>query len=483
MKAQRTTLTWRIVVGYSQTHKRKMHRMKSAESIIVVADSYCALFAKLVRYQPAASCGFKVTEMFFVYALYGLSAICALLYIYTRTKIPTSDDERFITFQRNYLTVYLLAVAGDWLQGPHVYALYESSGMSKHEIELLFVGGFASSLLFGTFIAALADKYGRKSNCFLYGILYAISCVTKHFVNFWIFMIGRLFGGIATSILYSAFESWLVYEHNKRGFDEQLLTTIFSHATLGNSVVAIISGVVAQYAADMFGFITPFQVSLAVLILMTIVLLFTWPENYGDQKSTLSRHFADAIHAMRNDGKMICLCFIQSLFEGAMYVFVLEWTPALTYASDTGTIPHGYIFASFMVAIMMGSSIFKVLSKYCRPESFMRIVLLISSICLAMPIIFADNEVIIFVAFIIFEVTVGIFWPAMGFMRGIYIPEQARSTIMNFCRIPLNAIVITILLQDLSMRHIFQFCVLFLVMATLTQQYLHRLLHHQWKGF
>uniref|UniRef100_A0A0M3IDI6 Ion_trans_2 domain-containing protein n=2 Tax=Ascaris TaxID=6251 RepID=A0A0M3IDI6_ASCLU len=96
--------------------------------------------------------------MFFVYALYGLSAICALLYIYTRTKVPTCDDERFISFQRNYLTVYLLAVAGDWLQGPHVYALYESSGMSKHEIELLFVGGFASSLFFGTFIASLADK-------------------------------------------------------------------------------------------------------------------------------------------------------------------------------------------------------------------------------------------------------------------------------------------------------------------------------------
>lgn len=28
-------------------------------------------------------------------------------------------------------------------------------------------------------------------------------------------MVGRLLGGVATSILYSAFESWLVYEHNK----------------------------------------------------------------------------------------------------------------------------------------------------------------------------------------------------------------------------------------------------------------------------
>lgn len=48
--------------------------------------------------------------------------------------------------------------AGDWLQGPYVYALYEAYGMSKHQIELLFIAGFASSLVFGTFIGSIADK-------------------------------------------------------------------------------------------------------------------------------------------------------------------------------------------------------------------------------------------------------------------------------------------------------------------------------------
>ena len=55
---------------------------------------------------------------------------------------------------------------------------------------------------------------------------------------------------------------------------------------------------------------------------------------------------------------MLCLGLIQSLFEGSMYVFVLEWTPALTPPKssatgdiDTATIPHGHIFAGFMVNI------------------------------------------------------------------------------------------------------------------------------------
>ena len=41
----------------------------------------------------------------------------------------------------------------------------------------------------------------------------------------------------------------------QRGFDSDLLGNIFSHAVLGNSMVAIFSGLVAQKFADVFGFV------------------------------------------------------------------------------------------------------------------------------------------------------------------------------------------------------------------------------------
>lgn len=73
------------------------------------------------------------------------------------------------------------------------------------------------------------------------------------------------------------------------------------------------------------------------------------------------------------DKNVFYLGLVQSLFEGTMYTFVLEWTPALTEAvGEDGRIPHGYIFASFMIAVMMGSSIFKLLSDNFNTESFMR---------------------------------------------------------------------------------------------------------------
>lgn len=48
--------------------------------------------------------------MLFLYTFYGLCAVCALLYFYTRAKLMSTDDVQFGHFQRSYLTVYLLAV-------------------------------------------------------------------------------------------------------------------------------------------------------------------------------------------------------------------------------------------------------------------------------------------------------------------------------------------------------------------------------------
>ena len=51
------------------------------------------------------------------------------------------------------------------------------------------------------------------------------------------------------------------------------------------------------------------------------------------------------------DPKIIYLGVIQSFFEGAMYIFVFMWTPALEATSPwtEQLISHGWIFACFMV--------------------------------------------------------------------------------------------------------------------------------------
>lgn len=56
---------------------------------------------------------------------------------------------------------------------------------------------------------------GRKKAALTYVATYTFGCFTKHWNNFQILLLGRVFCGVATSLLYSAFESWLVAEHFK----------------------------------------------------------------------------------------------------------------------------------------------------------------------------------------------------------------------------------------------------------------------------
>ena len=80
---------------------------------------------------------------------------------------------------KKYLFVYLTATLSDWLQGPYVYALYMAYNFDQHEIAQLFVAGFGSSMVFGSFVGGMADWGGRRTFVVLFAIVYAASCVTK----------------------------------------------------------------------------------------------------------------------------------------------------------------------------------------------------------------------------------------------------------------------------------------------------------------
>ena len=56
------------------------------------------------------------------------------------------------------LEASILLAAGDWLQGPYVYALYQHYGFDRGDIGRLFIAGFGSSAVFGTIVGSLADK-------------------------------------------------------------------------------------------------------------------------------------------------------------------------------------------------------------------------------------------------------------------------------------------------------------------------------------
>lgn len=383
----------------------------------------------------------------------------------------------FHSFQRNYLIIYLLAVAADWLQGPYVYALYSHYGYQKRNIGRLYIAGFASSAIFGTFVASLADKYGRRNNAYVYCLTYILSCATKHYSNFYVLFIGRILGGIAYSILFAAFEAWMVDEHRRRGYHPSLLAATFSRAQFGNGVVAIVSGQVAGYAARAYGKVSPFDLSIVTLTILAVLLFTTCRENYGDANTSLGVGFVRAFHTLLSDRKILLLGIAQAAFEGALYTFTFVWTPALQTASGQITeIPHGTIFSTFMACTMVGSNIFAILSSTSaiRVETVMKSLFIIGML-LFTTATFSTHVSITYLAFLCFEILCGIYFPGMATVRAPYIPEQSRSCLLTFFRVPLNIIVVVALFEDLGVTSVFALCSVLMIIAAMSMHMLLRL--------
>eukprot|EP00667_Euglena_gracilis_P007360 EG_transcript_7430 len=397
---------------------------------------------------------YSVTFGFFI-VLFGL---VLTLQPHAPRTISSGDFRRF---QARFLVVFLTMFAGDWLQGPTVYALYEYYGYSRADNGLLFIVGFGSSLLFGPFAGTLADRYGRRSICLAYGVIYSLCCLTKHFRNFKVLLLGRVFGGIATSIVWSGFESWMVSEHRKNAFEDEWLGDTFSRMTIGNGIIAIPAGLVAQLAVWLSGGhpVAPFDVALVLLILGSITIMCTWKENYGDSGQSALSGLQSAVECVLTDRRILLLGGIQSLFESAMYVFIFIWTPAL---EASGPVPHGIIFSCFMVCCSLGGTVFAALIARHRVMAFLHYVFALSAVCLLVPTL-THNPLVLMPAFCVYEVMVGIFWPAIGTLRSEFLPETHRTTIMNLYRVPLNFLVMAVLLHQgtMAISTVFYICLAF----------------------
>lgn len=97
-----------------------------------------------------------------------------------------------------------------------------------------------------------------------------------------VLLCGRVLGGISTSILFSAFESWLLSSSSSLAISQSDLSKIMGRATLVNGFVATGAGVVSNELVGFTStFASPFIASGVLLILAWVVIRASWHENYG----------------------------------------------------------------------------------------------------------------------------------------------------------------------------------------------------------
>jgi hypothetical protein len=138
-------------------------------------------------------------------------------------------------------------------------------------------------------------------------------------------------------------------------------------------------------------------------ILVSYSILKQWrvqcKENLPEVVTVIEYELTDFLIYFDSDEKIALLGAIQSLFEGSMYTFVFLWTPALSPHREI--IPHGFIFATFMLSSMLGSSLASRLSvnSSIKVESYMQVVFVVSACSLLLPVLISVSKLFLICPF------------------------------------------------------------------------------------
>jgi hypothetical protein len=211
----------------------------------------------------------------------------------------------------------------------------------------------------------------------------------------------------------------------------------------------------------------------------------------------------DAIAVVRSDPKIMLVGAIQSMFEAAMYIFVLNWPPAVSgaiesyfskFSTSSSATPYGTVFSCFMACCLLGSTLFgRLTSSTGRTDartgkvrramstegfavgmlalattamgvatlsigtSSVPLILarltslpILSAICGKISLSLSSPGMVLSVLMLslfLFESCVGMYFPTIGTLRSKYFPDSHRSVVMNLFGIPLNAMVVTVFLS------------------------------------
>ncbi|KAI9289358.1 hypothetical protein BC943DRAFT_314168 [Umbelopsis sp. AD052] len=391
----------------------------------------------------------------------------------------TRDDKELNRLSQAYLVVYYTVMVSDWLQGPYLYKLYQSYGYTMQAIAYLFMTGFVSGAIAGTTMGGLADTWGRKKMCLIFCLTSSISLFLRIATSsFPILLVSHLLSGLSAGLLFTVFETWLVAEYQDLGFPSRLLDRLFATATFGNGLCAIIAGIVANWAVDSLGIQAPFMVAIGFSVMGALLISVLWKENYGISKEmsgqSLKETIAEGLKVLFRGSRIFSLGLAQTLFECSMYIFVLLYTPALEQALENQDdyVPFGYLFSTLMVAVMLGSQLFRVLTQHTRKlgnsnfywaftkGTILSLTLAISAGSFGAMAFWANNVRVLIPAYHIFEFSVGIYFPVISSLKANLIPNDSRAAVMSLLRVPMNIGVCAILWQvdSISMTMLFAIC-------------------------
>ncbi|KAI0106528.1 MFS general substrate transporter [Nemania sp. FL0031] len=431
-----------------------------------------------------------------------------------KRELDPLDDEAG-RLQRTFLRVYLVVVGSEWLQNPFMYSLFRNEKMlDEGTVATLYISTYVAAAVSALFTGYLTDRFGRRNACLVFCGIHSLAAVSVCFDRLPILILGRVLGGIALTLLWTAFESWFIAEYNERGLAQSSvsLSSMFGTMTTYKCITAIVVGVLGHGVVRALGSkIHPFIFGVALDLCAAVLMVRTWNENWGtnsttdktvnDDKAAEAQKQIPPNEGMKSslwDLRVWALSFVGCCFEGTVFLFLFFWPETLQDAHDReypgqdDAIPHGVIFASFMAIMVLGALSFNLIvadpnNSYQEsekhtvgPTQLLKGALIASAVCF-LAAAFVRQEIGLFISFLLLEVCNGIYVPSVAYHRGTIVTDDARARVYSLMNIPLFVFVIIALRTangsgDSGGRGqpVFLFCAaLLLVAALVTSMYLH----------
>lgn len=304
---------------------------------------------------------------------------------------------------------------------------------------MLYAAGFASGAISAPLAGRLMDQLGAEVGCHAYFLCTSLSCFLVSADSFTVLVLGRVAGGIATTFLFSAFESWMVTHIHALGLDDSTwhLKTILGNMTLMSSAIAVASGIVSDALVSISGGRTSPFLAASVCFSVASMTLLRWDacEQTRSARARWHTDFGRSLMLALTNRRILVLGIASCFLEGAMYLFVFFWTASFNSVRqhlDAGDeLPLGLIFSSFMCSMTIGS-ILGSGTLYARSGQRaargLAIAMMVASGSLVCATVVGSEQLLLWV-FCTLEASIGAYFPIMGFLKSQYVDDRDRSRV------------------------------------------------------
>lgn len=310
-------------------------------------------------------------------------------------------------------------------------------------------------------------------------ILYVAACMSKHVAEWGTMALGSVTGGVAMCLLSTSFESWMVAEHKRRGFDPQHLKETFSMASFGSGVAAIVAGELGtflveyqpltKYSGAVYfgGLCSPFDGSMVFFLMALALVMLTWTENFVQRESSVLDAVGGTCRTLTTisaDPRVFHCGVVTALSEASGCLLMFKWASSF----DETDALSGHMFVTLMAMRMCGSQLCTFLTASSSVEAVC--CLSLGAGVLFNVVFFASGtSTLRYLALLGFEVMAGLCAPLVAYQRSSVVPDEARSAVYAWYRFPLNILVVFVLVLQLDSRVTYGTTALMLCVACVSQ--------------